>query len=382
MPGLPLADQLCPGHPLLEAVIDLTLEQSADVLKRGAVLIDENDPGDKPRLLFYIEDAFQDGHRLPNGAQRIVDKGLQFVELDESGHARSAGYAPYLDYRAASEEEAQVVINFAKEQTWLSGSIEDIAIHYAMTEIVPAHYQEVKQRRQEYADKVMKAVKTRLTEEIQYWDYRAAELRQQEAAGRGNPKLNSENAQRRADDLLARLHKRTEELEEEKHVSPCPPVIAGGALVIPVGLLNMLTGQPNTGDLFSQDRRAVELAAMNCVMQRELAMGNTPKDVSRDNVGYDIESTIPEEHRAGGSCLRFIEVKGRQAGSTTVTVTKNEIITALNRPDEYILAIVEVDGNQTRATYLKHPFTTAPDIGATSVNYEIAELMHTGSIEY
>lgn len=381
VPGQPVADQLCPGHPLLEAVIDLTLEQSADVLKRGAVLIDENDPGDQPRLLFYIEDSLQDGHRLPNGAQRVVDKSLQFVELDESGRAHGAGYAPYLDYRAATEDETTATLAYAKNQTWLTGNIEDIAIHYAMTEIVPAHYQEVRKRRQEYADKVAKAVKTRLTEEIQYWDYRASELRQKEAAGKGNPKLNSDNAQRRADDLQARLDKRLSELEEEKHVSPCPPVIAGGALIIPQGLLNRLTGQQNTGHLFSQNRTAVELAAMNCVMQHEQALGNIPRDVSMDKVGYDIESTIPEELRGGGNCLRFIEVKGRQKGSTTVTVTKNEILTALNKPDEFILAIVEVDGDQTHAVYLKHPFNAAPDIGATSVNYEIADLMQIGSIE-
>ena len=123
------------------------------------------------------------------------------------------------------------------------------------------------------------------------------------------------------------------------------------------------------------------MAAMNCVMQHELALGNMPKDVSADKVGYDIESTIPEDHRGGGNCLRFIEVKGRQKGSTTVTVTKNEILTALNRPDEFVLAIVEVDGDQTHAVYLKRPFNAAPDIGATSVNYEIADLMQIGSIE-
>lgn len=47
MQGLPIADQICPGHPLLEAVIDLIREQNADVLKRGAVLVDENDPSEK-----------------------------------------------------------------------------------------------------------------------------------------------------------------------------------------------------------------------------------------------------------------------------------------------------------------------------------------------
>lgn len=83
---------------------------------------------------------------------------------------------------------------------------------------------------------------------------------------------------------------------------------------------------------------------------------------------------------AGTACASSKSKEGKK-GSTTVTVTKNEILTALNKPDEFILAIVEVDGDQTQAVYLKRPFNTAPDIGATSVNYEIADLMRIGSIE-
>jgi hypothetical protein len=44
--------------------------------------------------------------------------------------------------------------------------------------------------------------------------------------------------------------------------------------------------------------------------------------------------------------LRFIEVKGRAKGSKTVTVTKNEILTALNKQDDFILALVELDGDR------------------------------------
>jgi len=40
--------------------------------------------------------------------------------------------------------------------------------------------------------------------------------------------------------------------------------------------------------------------------------------------------------------LRFIEVKGRITGADTVTITRNEILTALNRPEQWILALVEV----------------------------------------
>ena len=44
-PGQPLAAFVCPGHPLLDAVIDLTLERHRDLLRRGAVLVDERDSG-------------------------------------------------------------------------------------------------------------------------------------------------------------------------------------------------------------------------------------------------------------------------------------------------------------------------------------------------
>lgn len=381
VPGSPIADQICPGHPLLEAVIDLMREQNADVLKRGSVLIDENDPSENARLLFYIEDAIQDGITLPDGTRRIISKQLQFVEMDATGHAKNAGYAPYLDYRPATEEEAAAILQYAKGQAWLSQNIEERAVHYAIANIVPVHYGEVKAHKQQMADKIAKAVKERLTCEIQYWDLRAADLKEKEAAGKPNAKLNSINAQRRADDLQARMQRRLHELELEKQVSPCAPVIMGGALIIPLGLLNHLMGRPNTGALFGADRAAIETAAMNAVMQREAARGFAPKDVSQQNVGYDIESVIPQSQRHGGPCLRFIEVKGRRAGSTTVTVTRNEILTALNKPDEFILAIVEVDGTRTRMIYLRKPFRSSPDLGACSVNYEIADLIRNGEVE-
>lgn len=381
LPGLPIADQICPGHPLLEAVIDLIREQNADVLKRGSVMIDENDPSESARLLFYIEDAIQDGHILPNGSRRIVSKKLQFVELDEASHPKNAGYAPYLDYRPATPEENAAVHDFIQEQAWLTQGVEDRAVHYAIEHIVPKHYSEVRTHKHQMADKIAKAVKERLTCEIQYWDFRAADLKEKEAAGKPNAKLNSLMLQRRADELQARLQRRLAELEQEKKVSPCPPVIVGGALIIPMGLINKLMGRPNTGSLFGADRAAIEQAAMDAVMQREWNLGNTPSDVSKDNVGYDIESAIPTSRRNGGPCLRFIEVKGRRKGSTTVTVSRNEILTALNKPDEFILAIVEVDGANTKTVYIRKPFTNAPDQGACSVNYDIADLLLIGQVE-
>ena len=117
-------------------------------------------------------------------------------------------------------------------------------------------------------------------------------------------------------------------------------------------------------------------------MDIELKFGYRPVDVSAAKCGYDIESVIPKKLQTCDGCLRFIEVKGRAKGATTVTVSKNEILTALNRPDEFILAIVEVDGENTWTVYLKKPFKNAPDFTATSVNFDIADLIRNSEIAF
>ena len=381
--GKPQADLIAPGHPLLEATIDLVRERNSDVLKCGAVFVDDNDFDTEARLLFYIEDSVQDGIVLPSGGRRVISKNIHFVELKEGGAAINAGCAPYLDYRAATDEEKPVIRSFLESQRWLTVNVEDTATNYAISEIVPAHVSEVRQRTAKRVDKTARAVKERLTAEIQYWDFRAGELKTKEAAGKVNAKLNSDMASRRADDLQARMQKRLAELEQEKHISALPPVIVGGAVVIPRGLLDKLMGRPALFGADAAARRKIELAAMKAVMGIETSLGFAPVDVSALNKGYDIESKIPAELRdEDGTTLRFIEVKGRVKGATSVTVTRNEILTALNgqEHDQFILAIVEVDGDSTHTLYLKQPFHKQPDFAATSVNYDITELVSGATI--
>jgi hypothetical protein len=92
--------------------------------------------------------------------------------------------------------------------------------------------------------------------------------------------------------------------------------------------------------------------------------------VSTQKLGYDVESAIP-----GTGRLRFIEVKGRVAGAATVTITKNEILTALNKPDDFILAIALVNGDRVHLRYARQPFSREPDFGVTSVNYDLREIL-------
>jgi hypothetical protein len=106
-------------------------------------------------------------------------------------------------------------------------------------------------------------------------------------------------------------------------------------------------------------------------MEIERSLGFEPVDREFERLGYDIESRVP-----GTGRLRFIEVKGRATGADTITVTKNEILYSLNKPEDFILAIVEfMDDDTHRVHYVRRPFRREPDFGVTSVNYDFAELL-------
>jgi superfamily II DNA or RNA helicase len=371
--GKPPAAFVCPGHPLLDAVTDLVLERYRDLLKQGAILVSPDDPSGRPRMLLFLEHSIQDARTTRSGERRIVSRRMQFVELDDAGQAIAAGYAPYLDYRPLTDEERELV-RPVLETGWLNRDIEGQAISFAATKLVPEHLSEVRNRKEELITKTVAAVKERLTKEITHWDHRAEELKAQEQAGK-QPRMNWQKARERADSLQARLKGRLLELEQERQVAPLPPAVIGGALVIPGGLLNRLNGADDRqSDAVSRETKRIERLAVDAVIATERALGFIPRDVGSERLGYDIESSIPDK-----GLLRFIEVKGRVAEATTVTVTKNEILTALNKPEHFILAVVLVNGDSAaQPSYVRNPFTNEPDFGVTSVNFDLKKLLERG----
>ena len=371
--GQPQAAFVCPGHPLLDAVIDLTLERNRDLLKRGAILVDERDPGTQPRVLFYLEHAIQDAGLTRAGERRVVSKRMLYVEQDAAGATRHVHYAPYLDYRPLAPGEPGIdAILDRPECQWLDRELERRAQGYAIAQVVPEHLAEVRGAKLDLIAKTEAAVKDRLTKEISYWDHRAEELKLQEQAGRPNARLNSGEARKRADLLQGRLQKRLEDLRLEAQLSPLPPVVLGGLLVVPLGLIQAMTGQAVAGmPAHPADTQASAARARAIVMAMERDLGFDPTDREFDKLGYDIESRVP-----GTGKLRFIEVKGRVSGAPTITVTRNEILYSLNKPDDFILAIVEfLDHDRHQVHYLRRPFQREPDFGVTSVNYDFSGLL-------
>lgn len=376
--GQPLAAFVCPGQPLLDSVLDLTLERYGELLRRGTVLVDERDTSSKPRMLFMLEHSIQDASELPSGEKRTISRQMLYVEMNAEGETRHLHYAPYLDYRALIDEEPSVADLLERpECKWIVGGLEQKAQDHAIAEVVPNHVSEVRGRRLEWIDKTRRAVKDRLTKEISHWDHRAEQLRAQEQAGRPGARLNSQEARRRADDLQTRLQKRLAELDREAQISALPPVVLGGLVVIPIGLIAAITGKQIQITASPVDRQAAAARARDIIMEVERRLGFEPVDRELEKLGYDIESRVKDGR------LRFLEVKGRISGADIVTVTKNEILYSLNKPDDFILAIVEfLDRDDHRVHYLRRPFERSgvtTDFNGASVNFQLEELLGRAS---
>jgi superfamily II DNA or RNA helicase len=367
--GKPMADLIHPAHPLMSSITDLILGMHRSKLKQGTILIDPNDEGAEPKVLFLIDHTVRES---AGDNPRVVSRRLQFVGVYEDGHAENAGWAPHLDLQLLEDADHKLVSNILASP-WLTSNLEGLALDHAVRKLVPEHYGEVRARRENHIDKTHAAVKERLVKEINYWSDRWIKLTEDVKAGK-QPRMQPDNAKKRYEELTARLEQRKKELSTMRHVVSSTPVVVGGVLVIPQGLLSQLKGDTSiTVDV--EARSHVEKVAMDAVIATEESMGNKVVDVSAENCGWDLTARLP---LADGKMVedRHIEVKGRSKGQTTITVSRNEIIMGMNQQDKFYLAIVIVDGDSHDGPfYIQNPFNQEPEFGVASINYQLSDLL-------
>jgi superfamily II DNA or RNA helicase len=352
-PGKPTAELLAPGHPLLDAVTDLIIERYGTLLKRGTILVDRHDPAETPRLLVAVTQEITDGHG------RTVSKRFGFAEITPGagGSApsprgvRPAGEARYLDYEPPGDAERAVAISL-REAPWLSGGVENLALDWAVTEGMPEDLARVRDVVTARAGQVRRLVRQRLLGEINYWDMRHAELLEAEAAGR-QLRMRPQTAYDRARDLERRLEKRLADLALDEELIARPPLVSGGALIVPQGLLDTLLGRTPDPSRIARDTALAERRAVDAVLAAERRLGRVPEEMPHGNPGYDIRSRTADDH------IVFIEVKGRIAGAEDFWVTRTEALTGKNAGAGFRLALVSIhpDGAEyDTVRYIVDPF--------------------------
>lgn len=371
----PLADYVDTGHPLLQIIVKKLLDQHAPLLTQGTILVDENDTGVTPRIVYGLDHAVYDASAV-SGSQRILSRRVLAIEIDSNGAVHEIQSAPHLDARALRDDEPTPTALLTHPAfTAVLQTDSATATQYAIAHSAHAHLDEVRTQRIHTITRTRDAVHKRLTGEITHWDQRAAHLRNEAAKGKANAAVNALNAQRRADDLSQRFKHRMAELEREQHITSGVPTVTTGLIIVPIGLITQLRNpaQPTPASTVT-DTQAAAARARAVVMECERLLKYEPTDRETDKIGYDIESVDP---RTGA--MRFIEVKGRISGADSITVTRNEILTSFNAPQNYYLAIVEFMDDQThRLHYVLNPFAEkgiTADFSGSSVNFEFAKLI-------
>ena len=274
------------------------------------------------------------------------------------GGIQDAGDAPHLDIIPATDEERQVVKSEIIETNSVR-EIEQSIITFSIGSFAKDHLEEVSKNRIPEIEKIEREVRNRLVQVINYWDLEAS--RQKEKS-----KQKFLNAQKQAAKFSYRIEQREAQLNRAKKISALSPIIRARMLVIPLSLINGKIDKEGHQASRPHDivkRQETEASAMEAVMRAERSLGFVPRDVSKENLGYDIFSVNPltKKHRC-------IEVKGRIDKAKTVTVTRKEVVTSLHIPDHYILAIVQFsNASAGEPRYVYRPFNVNSDFDVTSL---------------
>lgn len=327
--GLVEASLIAPGHPLLHAVIEAIVEDLGGTLKRGTVFVDRRtkQPAE-PLLMFSVE------QRIVTTAvdAETVSHHFDYPLLEQDGTVTITSAPPYLDYDAPTAEETDGVAAVTEHQ-WARQNHEKTVRARVYRSGLQPRMVEIKARLEAETARTRAQVKDRLLAEINHWDREHNRLEALERDGTVG-RLRAETAFIRARRLDERLNYRLEQLDEATNLVAVPAVVHGAALVIPSSLLH------EDGDdgarLFAKLTDEVERRAVEAVLAAERALGRDPREMPRNNPGYDLQSV--DRHGR----VFYIEVKGRIEGSETFTITTNEVTFAQTQGDRHRLALVRV----------------------------------------
>lgn len=328
------AEFIAPGHPLFDAVLRRTLEDAAPALAQGAAFALPSLTHDE--LVAHLELSVVDG------TGQTVSRRL--FALQEGSAVRAAQPRILVDATPAAPSPSPPDAGAAKER--LREWAHDALLEPFLAEVSEARSREVAIRRK-YGLKSLRHLIGESSKKLTQFKLKAR--------GGEDMALPILQEERRLKALRERQQSLEARLEQEASLTPEPAELLGLALLGPLSAERL-------GDASPEVRRAVELAAMAHVMAYERAQGRDPKDVSAENLGYDVESGD-----------RAIEVKGR-AGTGDIVLTPNEWITAGRLEELYYLYIVTDALTAPKLHVIRDPARNLEAVEAHSVvSYVVAE---------
>jgi superfamily II DNA or RNA helicase len=309
-----------PGHPLFEVVRTDVFNRVGDDLRRGSVLWDLH--AKAPYRLDVYAASVKDGRG------NTLHKKLFVVRADPGGLLTLRQPTLFLDLIPAAKGTQPPDLAGLPER-------EAVEAHLVQQALDPFLAEVADQRRRENAV-VREHIEISLNTLIDKQQIKLAEQIERRVEGQVIPAIegNIKQAEDHLDELNARLERRRQELEMERHCSIGDLQHMGRSWVMP----HPEREAPGIAPMVSDPE--IEKIAIRIAMDHERARGWVVESVENENRGYDLLSKRPHPSEPGVFVqARFIEVKGR-AGIGEVALTANEYRTAQRLGGDFWLYVV------------------------------------------
>lgn len=345
----PTAEWVTPGHPLFEAVRELTLKGADGELRRGAVFYEVERTAVSRLELFSVS--------IKDGLGHELHRRLFVVEVDQGGSFALRQPTVFLDLISADGAGAP---------PWPLPSRSELERYLVESGVQPLLDEVSGQRRRELAV-VREHVRISLSELINRQQNQLFDLASRHDAGE-DVSLALQQAEQRNDELEQRLYRRMAELDSETQIAIADVLHLASAIVLPHPqgeIARRMVSDPE-----------IERIAMAEVMRFERDRQWEPKDVSTENRGFDILC----QHTPTGS-VRFIEVKGR-AGRGEVALSSHEFITASRLAADYWLYVVYDCGGKPDVLLIQDPSRLDPEPVMSIAHYRFTREQVEGAAQH
>ena len=346
--GAPDAELIAPGSPLMNAVVKGILNQYSDLLGKGTLFIDENtDAPEEVRMLVCLSQELVNNFDQAKPLERIV----VFAEVLPSGETFFYDTPPFFDFELPDtqlQEKIRRELISGLDFTSLVETGKKVLSERTTTFRLP----ELKAQVAEQLEKTRTEVIKRMDQEIKFWDNEATALAQ---GTKSNLKYTAANAKAKANDHRERKLSRLKQIEREGTILIKPPQVLSVSLIVPSSLVS--DEEASSKVVFAKDQEAIkkiERRAVDLVLAVEKKLGFKPKEMPRNNPGFDIDTYREYTGRT------FIEVKGRIDGAEDFIITETEFSHGHTQGDSFILALVKVapgdDATKDQIRYIIDPF--------------------------
>jgi len=343
---------LAPGHPLLEVINEQVLESFKGGRNSYAIFGDPE--SDRKGILWFVEGDVSDGTGNPAG------KRVFCLYQPVSGVIRQVNSAILWDHEPLKDVIIPQDVSGLLEN---KKRIED----FIVTDVLMPYRDEIQNRREKECHIKEKYGLRSLDYLIQESNQKILDYQIRQSTGEvvDLPLLNES---RNLEQLQSRRAELQKEIRLERNLTINEPHIIGAAVVIPIHELIPGDGhqinEDQDGYDIDDDKKlsgagmkrddAIEAVGMKIAMQHEKEHDWVPEDVSGENHGFDIRSTL---YAKDGSLddVKYIEVKAR-ARSGGIRLSSNEWKKARHFADKFWLYIVTDSGTKApQLNCIKNP---------------------------